>query len=124
MSENPYEPPKEANGAPRLTDRVRAILSLAEREADRLKQEYVGTEHVLLGMLREGSGVGCFVLRELGLDFDKIRCEVETLCTLDPALINMGKRMQTPAVRRVLDHAWSESLDMNHEHVGTEHLLL
>jgi ATP-dependent Clp protease ATP-binding subunit ClpC len=101
------------------------VLLLAQAESERLQQEYIGTEHLLLGLLREGSGVACYVLKALAVDFDKIRSQIEVLSASGPALFGMvPKRPRTPAVKRVIDRAWSESQDMRHPFVGTEHLLL
>jgi ATP-dependent Clp protease ATP-binding subunit ClpC len=122
MDENPYKPPTEVDLP--LTDRARYVLSLAAAEAKRLQHACVSTEHVLLGLLREGTGVGCLLLRALDMDLDKLRFQSETLSTCGASLISTGKLVQTPAVKLVIDRACSEALDMGHRHVGTEHLLL
>lgn len=107
-----------------FTDRARKVLVLANKEARRLNHEYVNTEHVLLGLLEEGSGVGANVLKNLGVDLDKVRLEIEKLIEPGPDMITMGNLPHTPRVKKVFEHAIEESRDLNHSCVGTEHLLL
>ncbi len=80
----------------RFTDRARKVMALANREAQRFNHEYIGTEYILLGLLKEGSGVAADVLKNLRLDLDKVRREVERLIQTGPEPATMGKLPQTP----------------------------
>ena len=109
----------------RLTDRAKKVMSLANQEAQRLKSEYIGTEHVLLGLVKEGSGVGANVLRNLGADLRNIRTEVEKAAKQAGGhAVNMGKLPQTPKAKKVMEYAIEEARNLNHNYIGTEHLLL
>ena len=108
----------------RFTDRARKVMALANQEAQRLNHEYIGTEHVLLGLLKEGSGVGANVLKNLGVYLKTVRCEVEKLVLRGPELLGQGKLPQTPRAKRAIGYAISEARGINHKYVGTEHLLL
>jgi len=80
----------------RFTDRARKVMQLANQEAQRFNHEYIGTEHVLLGLIKEGSGVAANVLKNLDIDLRKIRMEVEKLVQSGPDMVTMGKLPQTP----------------------------
>jgi len=108
----------------RLTDRARKVMALANQEAQRLNHEYIGTEHILLGLVKEGSGVGANVLKNLDIDLRKVRIEVEKLVKTGPELVTMGKLPQTPRAKKVIEYAIEEARNLNHNYVGTEHLLL
>src|SRR5437660_9239986 len=108
----------------RFTDRARKVMQLANQEAQRLNHEYIGTEHLLLGLVKEGSGVAANVLKNLDADLRKIRLEVEKLVQPGPDMVTPGKLPQTPRVKKVLDYAVEEARNLDHQHVGTEHLLL
>ncbi len=108
----------------RFTDRARKVMALANQEAQRLNHEYIGTEHILLGIVKEGSGVGATVLKNLGVDIKQLRREVEKLVRSGPNMITMGKLPQTPRARRVVEYAIEEARALGHNYVGTEHLLL
>ena len=108
----------------RLTDRARKVMALANQEAQRFNHEYVGTEHILLGLVKEASGVGANVLKNLGIDLRKVRLEVEKLVKSGPEMVTMGKLPQTPRAKNVLEYAIEEARNLNHNYVGTEHLLL
>lgn len=108
----------------RFTDRARKVMVLANQEARRLNHEYIGTEHVLLGLLKEGSGVGANVLKNLGVDLRKARLEVEKLVTAGPEMVTMGRLPQTPRAKRVIEYAVEEARNLGHNYVGTEHMLL
>ncbi len=75
----------------RLTDRARKVMALANQEAQRFNHEYIGTEHILLGLVKEGSGVGANVLKNLDIDLRKVRLEVEKLVKSGPEMVTMGK---------------------------------
>ena len=99
-------------------------MQLANLEAQRFNHEYVGTEHVLLGLIKEGSGVAANVLKNLDVDLRKIRLEVEKLVQTGPDTVTMGKLPQTPRAKKVIEYAIEEARNLNHNIVGTEHLLL
>src|SRR5437870_13632574 len=108
----------------RFTDRARKVMALANQEAQRFNHEYIGTEHILLGLVKEGSGVGANVLKNLDVDLRKVRLEVEKLVKSGPEMVTMGKLPQTPRAKRVIEYAIEEARNLNHNYVGTEHLLL
>ena len=108
----------------RFTDRARKVMALANQEAQRFNHEYIGTEHILLGLVKEGSGVGANVLKALGVDLRKVRLEVEKLVKQGPEMVTMGKLPQTPRAKKVIEYAIEEARNLNHNYVGTEHLLL
>jgi len=108
----------------RFTDRARKVMALANQEAQRFNHEYIGTEHILLGLVKEGSGVGANVLKTLDVDLRKVRLEVEKLVKSGPDMISMGKLPQTPRAKKVIEYAIEEARNLNHNYVGTEHLLL
>src|SRR5215212_8492150 len=108
----------------RFTDRARKVMQLANQEAQRFNHEYVGTEHVLLGLIKEGSGVAANVLKNLDVDLRKIRTEVEKIVQAGPDMVTMGKLPQTPRAKKVIEYAIEEARNLNHNYVGTEHLLL
>ena len=108
----------------RFTDRARKVMQLANLEAQRFKHEYIGTEHILLGLLREGGGVAANALSNLGVDLQEIREEVEKIVQAGPDMITMGRLPKTPRARKVIEYAIEEAGNVNHNKVGTEHLLL
>jgi len=108
----------------RFTDRARKVMALANQEAQRFNHEYIGTEHILLGLVKEGSGVGANVLKNLSVDLRKVRLEVEKLVKSGPEMVTMGKLPQTPRAKKVIEFAIEEARNLNHNYVGTEHLLL
>jgi len=99
-------------------------MALANQEAQRFNHEYIGTEHVLLGLVKEGSGVGATVLKNLDVDIKKLRLEVEKLVKSGPDMVTMGKLPQTPRAKKVIEYAIEEARSLNHNYVGTEHILL
>ncbi|MBR5162090.1 MAG: ATP-dependent Clp protease ATP-binding subunit, partial [Thermoguttaceae bacterium] len=108
----------------RFTDRARRVMQLANQEAQRFNHEYIGTEHILLGLIKEGSGVAASVLKNLGIDLRKIRLEVENVVQSGPDMVTMGKLPQTPRAKKVIEYSMEEARNLNHNYVGTEHLLL
>src|ERR1051325_10701495 len=108
----------------RFTDRARKVMALANQEAQRFNHEYIGTEHILLGLVKEGSGGGANVLKNLDVDLRKVRLEVEKLVKSGPDMVTMGKLPQTPRAKKVIEYAIEEARNLNHNYVGTEHLLL
>jgi len=108
----------------RFTDRARKVMQLANQEAQRFNHEWVGTEHVLLGLVKEGNCLGANVLKNLDFDLRKIRLEVEKLVQSGPEMVTMGKLPQTPRYKKVIEYSMEEARDLNHNYVGTEHILL
>jgi ATP-dependent Clp protease ATP-binding subunit ClpC len=108
----------------RFTDRARKVMQLANQEAQRFNHEYIGTEHILLGLVKEGSGVAANVLKNLDIDLRKIRLEVEKIVQAGPDMVTMGKLPQTPRAKKVIEYSIEEARNLNHNYVGTEHLLL
>lgn len=108
----------------RFTDRARKVMQLANQEAQRFNHEYIGTEHILLGLVKEGSGVAANVLKNLDIDLRKIRLEVEKLVQSGPDMVTMGKLPQTPRAKKVIEYSMEEARNLNHNYVGTEHILL
>src|SRR5216683_659695 len=108
----------------RFTDRARKVMQLANQEAQRFKHEYIGTEHILLGLAKEGAGVAANVLKNLDINLEKIRREVEKIVVFGPDEVTMGKLPQTPRAKKVIEYAIEEARNLNHNYVGTEHLLL
>ena len=107
-----------------FTDRVRKVLAMAREEAIRLQHDYVGTEHILLGLIREGEGVAAAVLENLSVDLEQIHERVEESVRKGKATIALGELPYTSRAKKVLEFAMAEARDFNHSYVGTEHLLL
>jgi ATP-dependent Clp protease ATP-binding subunit ClpC len=108
----------------RFTDRARKVMNLAKQEAQRLNHEYIGTEHILLGLVQEGSGVAANVLRNMNIDLKKIRTEIEKIVKGSPTMVTMGNLPFTPRAKKVLELALEEASQLGHNYIGTEHLLL
>jgi ATP-dependent Clp protease ATP-binding subunit ClpC len=108
-----------------FTDRVRKVLQMAREEAARLHHEYVGTEHILLGLIREGEGVAAAVLTNLGVDLEDIQLKIEETVKKGKAAAATGPELPyTSRAKKVLELAMMEARELNHSYVGTEHLLL
>ena len=108
----------------RFTDRARKVMALANQEAQRFNHEYIGTEHILLGLVKEGSGVAANVLKNMDVDLKKLRLGIEKLVKSGPDMVTMGKLPQTPRAKKVIEYAIEEARALNHNYVGTEHILL
>jgi ATP-dependent Clp protease ATP-binding subunit ClpC len=109
----------------RFTDRARKVMQLAEQEAHRFNHEYIGTEHILLGLVEEGAGVAAAVLKNLNVDSHTIRLEVEKIVQTSPGGERMLRRLpHTPYAKKVFEYSIEEARNLNHNYVGTEHLLL
>ncbi|MCF6147952.1 MAG: ATP-dependent Clp protease ATP-binding subunit [Candidatus Kuenenia sp.] len=108
----------------RFTDRARKVMALAREEARRFNHEYIGTEHILLGLVKEGSGVAANVLQNLDIELKKIRLEIEKIVQSGSDLVSVGQLPFTPRVKKVLEYAMEEARAMGHNYIGTEHLLL
>jgi ATP-dependent Clp protease ATP-binding subunit ClpC len=102
----------------------RNVLAIAREEAIRLRHEYIGTEHILLALIREGEGVAKTVLANLNVDLDQIRERIEQSVRKGSVPIGPGELPYTSRAKRVLDFAMAEAQDSNHSYQGTEHLLL
>jgi ATP-dependent Clp protease ATP-binding subunit ClpC len=108
----------------RFTDRAKKVMNLARQEAQRFNHEYLGTEHILLGLVQEGSGVAANVLKNMGIDLNKIRMEVEKIVKTGPSMVTMGQLPFTPRAKKVLELSMEEAGNLGHNYIGTEHLLL
>lgn len=107
-----------------FTDRARKVLQLANQEAHCFNHEYVGTEHILLGLIKEGYGVAANVLKNLDFDLRKARAEVERVVKPGTDAVSMGKLPLTPAAKKVIEYSIEEARALVHNYIGTEHLLL
>jgi ATP-dependent Clp protease ATP-binding subunit ClpC len=108
----------------RFTERARKVIILAKEEAKRFNHDYIGTEHILLGLIREGEGVASAVLQNLGLTPDNIRLEIEKLVQPGPSTVVSGDIPFTPRAKKVIELAMDEARNLGHNYIGTEHLLL
>jgi ATP-dependent Clp protease ATP-binding subunit ClpC len=108
----------------KFTNRAKQVIKLAKKEAQRLNHNYLGTEHVLLGLLKLGQGIAVNVLRSLNLDYETIRSEVERIVGFGPEIQVYGDPALTGKVKKVFEYANEEATNLNHNYVGTEHLLL
>jgi hypothetical protein len=108
----------------RFTDRARKVMHLANQEAMRFKHEYVGTEHILLGLVREGSGVAASVFKNFNIDPRRIRLELEMIMRSGPDIVATDPLPQSPRAKQVIERAIEEASNLHHHHVGTEHLVL
>ena len=109
---------------PPFTDRARKVIQLANQEAQRYHHEYIAPEHLLVAIVKEGSGIAALVLRTMSVDLESIQLEVEKLLSSGPEIITMGKLPQTVECKKVIQNAMEEADDLGHKHVGTEHFLL
>jgi len=108
----------------RLTERARKVMALANQEAQRWNHDYIATEHLLLGLMTEGSGVGADVLKNLHLDFRTVRVELEKILTRGPTTATTARLPSMPAAKKVIEWAIDEARNLNHRYLGTEHILL
>ncbi|HCI78208.1 MAG TPA: NDP-hexose 4-ketoreductase, partial [Ktedonobacter sp.] len=107
----------------KFTERARKVLSLAQEEAQRFQHNYIGTEHLLLGLVREGEGVAAKVLANLGVELNKVRSAVEFIIGRGDRIV-LGEIGLTPRAKKVIELAVDEARRLNHHYIGTEHLLL
>jgi hypothetical protein len=107
----------------KFTERARKVLSLAQDEAQRFNHNYIGTEHLLLGLVREGDGVAAKVLANLGVELNKVRSAVEFIIGRGDRIV-LGEIGLTPRAKKVIELAVDEARRLNHHYIGTEHLLL
>ena len=108
----------------RFTDRARKVMALANQEAQMLKHEYIAPEHILLGLIKEGSGVGANVLKNLGIDLFLARKKVMEIVPAGPNLVTYDRLPQTPNAKKVIEETINAARDLNHNYVGTEHILM
>jgi ATP-dependent Clp protease ATP-binding subunit ClpC len=109
----------------RFTERAKKVINpLAKDEARRLNHNFIGTEHLLLGLIREGGGVAVAVLESIGVDLESVRIEVENQTTPSSDTLTVGDPQFTPSAKKVLELAAEESQKLGHNYIGTEHLLL
>jgi ATP-dependent Clp protease ATP-binding subunit ClpA len=106
-----------------MSERV-TVMELADQEARRFNHEYIGTEHILLGLVKERTGVAANVLEKLGIDLRKVRLEVDRIVQPGPDMFTIGKLPQTPRAKKVIEYSIEEARNLSQNHVGTEHLLL
>src|SRR5438874_2616730 len=107
----------------KFTERARKVLTLAQEEAQRFNHNYIGTEHLLLGLVREGDGVAAKVLANMGVELNKVRSAVEFIIGRGDRMV-MGEIGLTPRAKKVIELAVDEARRLNHHYIGTEHLLL
>lgn len=108
----------------KFTNRAKQVIKLAKKEAQRMNHNYLGTEHILLGLLKLGQGIAVNVLRNMNIDYDTVRVEVEKLVGFGPEIQLYGDPALTGKVKKVIEYANEEAANLNHNYVGTEHLLL
>ncbi len=109
----------------RFTDRARKVMTIANEQVQQFNHQYIGTEHIFLGLIKEG-GTGVVVLKNLGVDIDKMLPEVEQLFKLKGGkdAVAEGKIPQTQNAIKVIEYAIEEARHLNHDYIGTEHILL
>ncbi|MFC1621454.1 ATP-dependent Clp protease ATP-binding subunit [Candidatus Omnitrophota bacterium] len=108
----------------RFTERARKVILLAKEEAKRFNHDYIGTEHILLGLVREGEGVAAVVLQKMGLSLQQIRLEIEKLVKPGPSTVISGDIPFTPKAKKAVEFSGEEARALGHNYIGTEHLLL
>lgn len=108
----------------RFTDEAREVMRLADREARRFRHPWIGTEHILLGLTREGSGLGAKVLKNLKIDDGVVRREVERPLGEGPKPVTQRKLPQTPRAKLAIEYAMEEVRRFDHNNIGTDHILL
>lgn len=108
----------------KFTERARQVFALAQEEAQRFQHNYIGTEHLLLGLIREGEGVGARVLKNMGVDLADVRASVEKIIKRGDRVVVGGAIGLTPRAKKVVELAMVEARSLDHHYIGTEHLLL
>ena len=108
----------------RFTERARRVIILAREEAGRFRHDFVGTEHILLGLIRDGEGIATAVLQRLGLRLETVKAEVERALAGFPKTLTFGEVPFTPQAKRVLELSIEEARQLGHNYIGTEHILL
>ncbi len=108
----------------RFTDQAQKVMQLADQQARRFNHGYIGTEHILLGLVNAGSGVGPVILKKLHIDFETVRQKVEKSLGEGPERVTGRKLPLTPRAKMVVEYAMDEGCRLSQSHVGTEHILL
>ncbi len=108
----------------KFTNRAKQVIKLAKKESERMSHKHLGTEHLFLGLLKLGQGIAVNILRNMELDYEIVRSEVEKLTGVGPEKTDGSEPALTPAIKKVFESAHDEALSLNHNYVGTEHLLL
>ena len=110
----------------RFTDKARKVMAIANKQAQQFEHIYIGTEHIFLGLVKQGGGTGAAVLKNLGVDIDNMLPEVEQLCKTKGGrnTLDEGKIPQTQNAKKVIEYAVEEARNLNHDYIGTEHILL
>lgn len=108
----------------RFTDRARKVMQFANQEAQRFNHEYIGTEHILLGLIKEGNSVATQILGRMNVDLQTARKETEKLMHSGPSMVTVGKLPQTPRSKKAIEYSMEEARNLHHNYVGTEHILL
>jgi ATP-dependent Clp protease ATP-binding subunit ClpA len=108
----------------RFSERARRAMARANQQAQRFNHEYIGTEHILLGIVAEGDNAACEILRRLGVTLASVERAVERLVKAGPEMVTMGRLPQIPRAKRVIEYAIQEARRFKHDWVGTEHILL
>ena len=108
----------------RFTDRARKVMQMANQEAQRFHHEYIGTEHILLGICKEQSGLAYEALKLMNIDLRKVRLEIEKLVQSGPEMVTMGRLPQTPRAKKVIEYSMEAARDLNDNYVGTQHILM
>jgi hypothetical protein len=108
----------------RFTDKARKAMQLASQEAQRLNHHFIATEDILLGLVKEGSGLAAHVLKNQNLDLQKIQIEIEKFVPSGPGRVGSGKLPQTPRAKKAIEYSIEEASRLHHNYIGTEHLLL
>src|SRR3989304_7384638 len=108
----------------KFTERARRVIILAREEAERYQHEYLGTEHILLGIIKDGGGIAILVLQRLGVDIKQLKPEIERNLPLSSNTLVIGDIPFTSRAKKVLEYAVEEAGFMGHSYIGTEHLLI
>ena len=108
----------------RFTERAKRVVIMAKEEATRMNHPQVGTEHILLGLVRVGSGVALAVIEKMGIDIRKIRSEIEKKAKTGSPTLILGEMPLSPQAKRVLELSLEEAAALGHNYVGTEHIFL
>ncbi len=108
----------------RFTERAGKVMQLANQEAQRLKHEYIGTEHILLGLIQDGSSVAANVLKNLGVDLRRVHDEIGKIVQAGSEPDTKNKHAPTPQAKKVLEYAIEEARNLKHNYIATEHILL
>jgi len=107
-----------------FTNRARKVMAMANQEAQRSHNKFIDTEHILFGLIKEGSGVGFEALKNLCVDVYKLRMDAEQHVTAEDKVSTLGRLPETPPAKKVIEYAIEEAKSLKHEYIGTRHILL